>query len=151
MGPSVCPCLPAVCCSQADSLQGSCFDGPLVNVVAPPWPQEDWFDEPLELPHVWDLLVQPHVRRFHQGLEYLRLHKWRLSGVSFEWRAFREISRASRLWPSGTPMLPCTCPSGPDSPVVVIDGVSIPASRLSLRDPSIFLVFVWSSTCQFLQ
>ena len=32
----------------------------------------------------WDLLRQPHIRRFHQNLSMLRLHAWRLSGDSRE-------------------------------------------------------------------
>ena len=46
-------------------------------LVALCWPQKDWFadllsllvDEPLELSQVWNLLVQPHVQKFHRGLE----------------------------------------------------------------------------------
>ena len=45
-------------------------------LVASLWPQKEWFtdllsllvDEPLELLQVWNLLVQPQVRKFHQGL-----------------------------------------------------------------------------------
>ena len=37
---------------------------------------------PHPLPSRWDLLRQPHVRRFHQNLSMLRLHEWRHSGDS---------------------------------------------------------------------
>ena len=45
--------------------------------MAPLWPQKEWFTdllallmaEPLELPRVWDLLVQPHVKKYHCLLE----------------------------------------------------------------------------------
>ena len=39
---------------------------------------------PLALPLRWDLLYQPHVRRFHQHLPVLRLHAWKLSSRSQE-------------------------------------------------------------------
>ena len=63
-----------------------------LTLIAPLWPQRPWFPELLELlilPHLplpsrWDLLHQPHVRRFHQNLSMLRLHAWRLSGDSRE-------------------------------------------------------------------
>ena len=45
-----------------------------LTLIAPFWPQHPWFPEllellilpPLPLPSRWDLLQQPHVRRFHQ-------------------------------------------------------------------------------------
>ena len=63
-----------------------------LTLIAPFWPQRPRFPEPLELlilpplplPSRWDLLRQPHVRRFHQNLSMLRLHAWRLSGDSRE-------------------------------------------------------------------
>ena len=56
-----------------------------LTLIAPFWPQRPWFPEllilpPLPLSSRWDLLRQPHVRRFHQNLSMLRLHAWRLSG-----------------------------------------------------------------------
>ena len=56
-----------------------------LTLIAPLWPQRPWFPEllilpPLPLPSRWDLLRQPHIRRFHQNLSMLRLHAWRLSG-----------------------------------------------------------------------
>ena len=58
-----------------------------LTLIAPLWPQRPWFPEllellillPLPLPSRWDLLHQPHVRRFHQNLSMLHLHAWRLS------------------------------------------------------------------------
>ena len=60
-----------------------------LTLIAPFWPQRPWFPEllilpPLPLPSRWDLLRQPHIRRFHQNLSMLRLHAWRLSGDSRE-------------------------------------------------------------------
>ena len=63
-----------------------------LTLIAPFWPQRPWFPEllellilpPLPLPSWWDLLRQPHVRRFHQNLSMLRLHAWRHSGDSRE-------------------------------------------------------------------
>ena len=34
-------------------------------------------EPPLPLPSRWDLLHQPHVRKFHRNLSMLRLHVWR--------------------------------------------------------------------------
>ena len=63
-----------------------------LSLIAPFWPQRPWLLEllellilpPLPLPSRWDLLRQPHVRRFHQNLSMLRLHAWRLFGDSRE-------------------------------------------------------------------
>ena len=60
-----------------------------LTLIAPLWPQRPWFPDLLILPPLpllsqWDLLSQPHVRRFHQNLSMLRLHGWRLSGDSRE-------------------------------------------------------------------
>ena len=64
----------------------------------PLWPQNECFtdllsllvDEPLELPQVWNLLVQPNVRKFHRGLGTLHLHAWKPSSLSSERQAFLE-------------------------------------------------------------
>ena len=52
-------------------------------VVAPLLPQKEWFSdllallvkEPLEISLLWHLLVQPHIRKFHRGLEKLHLFR----------------------------------------------------------------------------
>ena len=68
------------------------------SLVAPLWPEKEWFADllllltqpPLALP-CWDkLLRQPHCSLFHQGVHALRLHAWRLSSDTTESRAFRE-------------------------------------------------------------
>ena len=69
-----------------------------MTLVAPLWPEEEWFADLLFLltqPPValqwWDqLLQQPHFSRFHNGVHALNLHSWRLSSISSESRAFRE-------------------------------------------------------------
>ena len=71
-----------------------------LTLIAPFWPQRPWFPEllellilpPLSLPSRWDLLRQPHVRRFHQNLSMLRLHAWRLS------RDLREPTASLVAW-----------------------------------------------------
>ena len=63
-------------------------------LVAPLWPQKEWFvdllalpmEEPLELSMLWNLLIQPHTRKFHRGLESLHLHIWRLKLLVHEAR-----------------------------------------------------------------
>ena len=69
-----------------------------MTLVAPLWPEKEWFADllllltqpPLVLP-CWDrLLRQPHCNLFHQGAHALNLHAWRLSSDTTESRAFRE-------------------------------------------------------------
>ena len=64
--------------------------GLLVTLIAPFWPSREWFpdllgllvDVPLELPLIPKLLRQPQSFLFHQRLQWLRLHAWRLSSNS---------------------------------------------------------------------
>ena len=69
-----------------------------MTLVAPLWPEKEWFADllllltqpPLALP-CWDrLLRQPHCGLFREGVHALNLHAWRLSSVTSESRAFRE-------------------------------------------------------------
>ena len=61
-----------------------------LTLIAPFWPQRDWFpdllellsDIPITLSDRRDLLRQPHFHRFHQNLPMLRLTAWRLSSGS---------------------------------------------------------------------
>ena len=70
----------------------------VMTLVAPLWPEKEWFADllllltqpPLVLP-CWDrLLRQPHCNLFHHGAHALKLHAWRLSSDTTESRAFRE-------------------------------------------------------------
>ena len=55
-----------------------------LTLIAPFWPQREWFpdllellsDIPIELPKRRDLLRQPHFHRFHENLQMLRLTAW---------------------------------------------------------------------------
>ena len=55
-------------------------EGLRLLIVAPLWPQKEWFTdlldllaaEPFDFLRVWNLLVQPHVRKYHRDLETLR-------------------------------------------------------------------------------
>ena len=66
-----------------------------LTLVAPYWPQKEWFPDlleaavepPVRLPERSDLLRQPHFHRFHLRLSVLHLHAWRLSGGSPGMRA----------------------------------------------------------------
>ena len=57
-----------------------------VTLVAPWWPQQEWFPDPyrlarfppVALPLRRDLLRQPHFHYFHPNLQMLILHAWRL-------------------------------------------------------------------------
>ena len=105
----------------------------LLILVAPLWPQKEWFanlmsllvDELLELSQIWNLLGQPHMQKFHRGLWTLCLHTWRLSSLLSERRAFLGRLRELQLLISGVPLQPYTSRSGPGSSVGVIDRVSI--------------------------
>ena len=84
---------------------------PPFPLVAPLWPEKEWFADllllltqpPLALT-CWDrLLRQPHCSLFHQGVHTLNLHAWRLSSVTTESRAFRKgvlRESSSRLYQS---------------------------------------------------
>ena len=60
------------------------------TLIAPFWPQRDWFpdllellsDVPITLSGRKDLLRQPHFHRFHLNLPMLQLTAWRLSSDS---------------------------------------------------------------------
>ena len=41
-----------------------------------------------QTPMLWSLLVQPHVRKFHRGLELLHLHTWKSSNDLFARQTF---------------------------------------------------------------
>ena len=64
--------------------------GTELTLVSPYWPQRPWFPDllqlslapPVVLPDRPDLLFQHRSRLRYQGLHKLRLHAWRLSGVS---------------------------------------------------------------------
>ena len=58
-----------------------------LTLIAPFWPQRDWFpdllellsDVPIELPKRPDLLRPPHFHRFHENIPMLRLTAWRFA------------------------------------------------------------------------
>ena len=108
-------------------------------LVAPFWPQKEWFsyvlallaEEPLEHPLLWNLLVKPHIRKFHRGprdaatscMEDLRQL---FCNTGF----LKEVAAvvASDLRVS------TTCPiseSGLDSSIGVLEGVSLHSRPLS--------------------
>ena len=72
-------------------------DGLSLIEVTPLCPHSEWFPdllsllvaEPLKLPRFWNLLIQPHVWKFHQGLDILHLHAWKFSSISSERWAFQ--------------------------------------------------------------
>ena len=78
-------------------LESEVLEGLWLLLVAPLWPQKEWFvdlldllvAEPLELPRVWNLLVQSHIRKYHRGLETLQLYVWNLCSDSSKRLAFR--------------------------------------------------------------
>ena len=79
-----------------------------MTLVAPLWPEEEWFTDllllltqpSLALPWWNTLLRQPHFNHFHQGVHALNLHAWRLSKS----RAFHEDLLLRCLAASGHPL-----------------------------------------------
>ena len=111
-----------------------------VQLVAPLWPEKEWFADllllltqpPLVLP-CWDrLLRQPYCNLFHQGAHALNLHAWRLSSDTTESRAFREGLLESCQGSSENPPLACTSRDGRSSVVGVVEGALLQSMPLFL-------------------
>ena len=111
-----------------------------MTLVAPLWPEKEWFADlllllaqpPLVLP-CWDrLLRQPHCNLFHQGARALNLHAWRLSSDTTESRAFREGLLESCQGSSENLPLACTSRDGGSSVVGVVEGALLQSTPLFL-------------------
>ena len=111
-----------------------------MTLVAPLWPEKEWFADllllltqpPLGLP-CWDrLLRQPHCSLFHQGVHALKLHAWRLSSDTTESQAFREELLESCQGSSGSPPLDCTSRDGRSNVVGVVEGALLQSTPLFL-------------------
>ena len=111
-----------------------------MTLVAPLWPEKEWFADllllltqpPLVLP-CWDrLLRQPHCNLFHQGAHALNLHAWRLSSETTESRAFREGLLESCQGSSENLPLACTSRDGSSSVVGVVEGALLQSTPLYL-------------------
>ena len=102
-------------------------------LVAPFWPQKKscsliylsfLMEEPHELPLLWNLLVQPHIRKFQRCLETLHHHVWKLSNVSSERLAFQEKLQKSSPWISRVPQQQSTWESGLGPSIGVVNRIS---------------------------
>ena len=111
-----------------------------MTLVAPLWPEKEWFADllllltqpPLVLP-CWDrLLRQPHCNLFHQGAHALSLHAWRLSSDTTESRAFREGLLEFCQGSSENLPLACTSRDGRSSVVGVVEGALLQSMPLYL-------------------
>ena len=111
-----------------------------MTLVAPLWPEKEWFADllllltqpPLVLPG-WDrLLRQPHCNLFHQGAHALNLHAWRLSSDTTESRAFREGLLESCQGSSENLPLASTSRDGRSSVVGVVEGALLQSTPLFL-------------------
>ena len=111
-----------------------------MTLVAPLWPEKEWFADllllltqpPLVLP-CWDrLLRQPHCNLFHQGAHALNLHAWRLSSDTTESRAFREGLLESCQGSSENLPLACTSRDDRSSVVGVVEGALLQSTPLYL-------------------
>ena len=109
-----------------------------MTLVAPLCPEKEWFADllllltqpPLALPW-WDsLLRQPHCNLFHQGVQALNLHVWRLSSVTSESRAFREGLLESCQGVSDPPPRTSTSRGGRYSVVDDVEGALLQSTPL---------------------
>ena len=79
MGPLVNIHLPYVCTDKKGPKQSVNIRKLSLILVAPLWPHREWLsallslhvEEPCHVPMIWNLLSQPHVKMFHQGLGIL--------------------------------------------------------------------------------
>lgn len=102
-------------------------------LIAPSWPNQEWFPDlldllvevPVELPMWHRLLRQPHMNVFHQQPQVLALHAWKLSCSPSKRKAFR--SKLPTLLPevTGQELLHCTKPNGTCSWIGAVGGKSI--------------------------
>ena len=111
-----------------------------MTFVAPLWPQKDWFTDPmsllaLQLPLFRNPLVQPHVRKFHQGLNLniIKLHAWKLSSNISERQAFEQRLQQEHFPPSENLQQTFIRPAVRISVIGVMAGVSIHARPLFPR------------------
>ena len=87
--------------------------GTTLLLIAPFWPQKEWFpdllrlvsDTPRLIPPRRDLLRQPHVHRFYHAPHALRLTAWTLSSDSCATRVIPDGLRNSWRELSGIPLL----------------------------------------------
>ena len=100
-------------------------------------------EELVELPMLWNHLVQLHVRKLLGGLEMLRLHMWKLSSHSFARLAFPRRLQRSSLQILEEPQLVSTRESGVDFFIVFLSPyVSILTSGSLLSSGQWRLFFV---------
>ena len=104
-------------------------------LVTPMGTQKEWFialivfqvEEPPELPMVWNVLVQPHIRKFHKGLETLDLQLWKPSNNSSTRQAFvKKLWKSSQLM-SEHPQHVSTRESDQDSSTGIVEGILLHA------------------------
>ena len=109
-----------------------------MTLVAPLWPEKEWFADllllltqrPLALSW-WDsLLRQPHWNLFHQGVHALNLHAWRLSSVISDSRAFREGLLEACQGASDLPPHDYTSCDARSSVVGVVEGALLQSTPL---------------------
>ena len=72
-------------------------EGLSVVLMAPLWLQKEFPNllsllvaEYLHLPLFWNMLVQPHIQKFYQGLDIIKLDALKLSGDLSERQAFQK-------------------------------------------------------------
>ena len=118
-----------------------------ITLVAPLWPQADWFpllldllvDSSQALPSWRSLLRQPHHHLLHKSPGLLRLHAWRLSSVSSELEGFHAGQLDSCPNQLDSPLLQFTRRSGESTVIGVSRGIWILA--LPLCEVGRFLPF----------
>ena len=103
-------------------------------LIAPYWPQRQWFPKllsllvgiPRGLPCQSDMITQPLSQLAHQKIESLHLSLWPLSGVKVNRHAFLTELQSSPQRPSETPLALLTIPSWNASLIGAHESVMIP-------------------------
>ena len=98
-------------------------------------------DVPLELPMLWNWLVQPHIWKFHRGEELLCLHTRKLSSDSFERQTFLDRLQILHHQIFVSPWHVSTRESSPGSFISIVERTLLHAKPLSSSQPNSFFIF----------
>ena len=115
----------------------------------------EWFGDllvvELKLSVLWNLLVQPHVSKFHRWLGSPCLHALKLSSDSCARQVLQRRLQKSSLQTSGDPQHPLVRESGLDFFFGVMEKILLHTRPLFSRQCSSFCIFKRSWGCRCLQ
>ena len=96
-------------------------------------------EELLKLSSLWNLLIQPHIKKFYRGLKLLPVYAWKLSSDFSAEQAFWTRLQCVSQPMSGDPQLVIIRDSGQCSSIDVVEETSI--QGLYTADIPVVLVF----------